>query len=173
MFRVTETIGHQLGIPPRSYKIDLQNRWCDCRSFQTLHCPFAHVVTACAKVPLNVEQFIDKVYTLESTLRVWENEFPVLLDLSTLEVLPTTFELIPNKRLRRNPKSHPQSSRIHYKIDIREKFDNEMDIKEKSDGKLCDVCRLAGHNRSKCLLRNYHIGQLLRLVESEILFMTC
>ncbi|PPR89235.1 hypothetical protein GOBAR_AA31446 [Gossypium barbadense] len=104
---------------------------------------------ACAKVSLNVDQFIDEVYTLERTLRVWENEFLVLPDLSTWEVPPTTFELVPDKGLRRNPKGCPQSSRIH----------NEMDIREKSDGKLFGVCRLPGHNRNKCPFRNYHIGQ--------------
>ncbi|XP_052482535.1 uncharacterized protein LOC128036037 [Gossypium raimondii] len=82
-FRVTETIGCRPSIPPRSYGVDLRNRRCDCRRFQTLHFPCAHVVAACAKVGLNVEQFIDEVYTIERTLRVWENEFPVLPDLST------------------------------------------------------------------------------------------
>ncbi|PPS06895.1 hypothetical protein GOBAR_AA13755 [Gossypium barbadense] len=104
-------------------------------------------------ISLNVEQFIDEVYTHERTLRVWENEFPVLPDLSTWEVPPMTFELIPDKGLRRNPKGHPQSSRIH----------NEMDIREKSDEKLCGVCRLTGHNRSKCPLRNYHVRQSSQL----------
>ncbi|KAK5772781.1 hypothetical protein PVK06_049076 [Gossypium arboreum] len=151
-FRVTETIGRRPGIPPRSYGVYLRNRRCDCRRFQTLHYPCAHVVAACAKVSLNVDQFIDEVYTLERTLRVWENEFPVLPDLSTWEVPPTTFELVPDKGLRRNPKGRPQSSRIR----------NKMDIREKSDGKLCGVCRLPGHNRNKCPLRNYHIGQSSR-----------
>ncbi|PPD85160.1 hypothetical protein GOBAR_DD17898 [Gossypium barbadense] len=107
------------------------------------------IAGACAKVGLNVEQFINEVYTIERTLRVWENEFPVLLDLSTWEVPLTTFELVPDIRLRRNLKSRPQSSRIH----------NEMDIREKSDGNLCGVCRLPGYNRSKCPIRNYHVGQ--------------
>ncbi|KAK5824919.1 hypothetical protein PVK06_019708 [Gossypium arboreum] len=151
-FRVTETIDRRPGIPPRSYGVDLRNRRCDCRRFQTLHYPCAHVVAACAKVSLNVDQFIDEVYTLERTLRVWENEFPVLPDLSTWEIPQTTFELIPNKGLRRNPRGRPQSSRIR----------NEMDIREKSDGKLCGVCRLAGHNRSNCSLRNYQTGQSSR-----------
>ncbi|XP_040967164.1 uncharacterized protein [Gossypium hirsutum] len=148
-FRVTETIGRRPGIPPRSYGVDLRNRRCHCRRFQTLHYPCAHVVAACAKVSVNVEHFIDEVYTLARTLRVWENEFPVLPDLSTWKVPPMTFELVPDKGLRRNPKGRPQSSRIH----------NEMDIREKSDGKLCGVCRLAGHNRSKCPFRDYHVGQ--------------
>ncbi|PPD88955.1 hypothetical protein GOBAR_DD14114 [Gossypium barbadense] len=123
---------------------------CDCRRFQTLHYSCEHVVAACAKVLLNSEQFIDEVYTLKRTLRVWENEFPVLPDLSTWEVPPTTFELVLDKRLRKNLKGHSQSSRIH----------NEMDIREKSNGKLCGVCRLTGRNRSKCLL--YHFGQSLQ-----------
>ncbi|PPE01198.1 hypothetical protein GOBAR_DD01786 [Gossypium barbadense] len=106
-----------------------------CNWFQTLHYPCAHVMETCAKVSLNVEQIIDEVYTLEHTLRVWENEFSILPDLSTWEVPPMTFELIPNKGLRRNLKGRPQSSRIH----------NEMDIKEKFNGKLYGVCRLDGH----------------------------
>ncbi|PPS00167.1 hypothetical protein GOBAR_AA20492 [Gossypium barbadense] len=84
-FRVTETIGRRPGIPPRSYGVDLRNRRCDCKRFQTLYYLCAHVVAACPKVNLNVEQFVDDVYTLELTLRVWENEFPVLPNLSTWE----------------------------------------------------------------------------------------
>ncbi|PPR86335.1 hypothetical protein GOBAR_AA34354 [Gossypium barbadense] len=103
---------------------------------------------ACAKVSLNVDQFINEVYTLKRTLRVWENEFPVFPDLFTWEVPSTTFELVPNKGLRKNLKSCPQSSRIY----------NEIDIRKNSDGKLCGVCKLVGYNRSKCPLRNYHIG---------------
>ncbi|PPS04664.1 hypothetical protein GOBAR_AA16005 [Gossypium barbadense] len=149
MFRVIQTISHRPGIPPRSYRADLRNKRCDYMRFQTLHYPCANVVAACAKVSLNVEQFIDEVYTLECTLHVWENEFPVLPDLSNWGVPPTTFKLVPDKGLRRNSKGCLQSSRIH----------NEMDIREKSDGKLCGVCRLAGHNWSKCPLENYYVGQ--------------
>ncbi|KAH1106748.1 hypothetical protein J1N35_010516 [Gossypium stocksii] len=135
-FRVTETIGRRPGIPPRSYGVDLRNRQCD----------------SCAKVNLNVEQFVDDVYTFNRTLRVWENEFPVLPDLSTWEVPPTTFELVPDRGLCRNLRSRSQSTRIR----------NKMDIREKSDDTRCGLCRLAGHNRSKCLQRNYHVGQLSR-----------
>ncbi|KAL1105014.1 hypothetical protein V6Z11_D04G105300 [Gossypium hirsutum] len=148
-FRVTKTIGRRSGIPPRSYGVNLWNIRCDCRRFETLHYPCAHVVAACAKLNVNVEQFVDDVYTLERTLRVWENEFPVLPNLSTWEVPPTTFELVPHRGLRRNPRGYPQSSRIH----------NEMDIREKSDGKRCGICRLSGHNWNKSAQRNYHVRQ--------------
>ncbi|XP_016679129.1 uncharacterized protein [Gossypium hirsutum] len=111
-FRVTEKIGRRPGIPIRSYGVDLRNRRCDCKRFETLHYPCMHVAAACAKVNLNVEQFVDDVYTLERTLRVWENEFPVLPDLSTWEVPPTNFELVPDRGIRRNLRGCPQSSRI-------------------------------------------------------------
>ncbi|KAK5802957.1 hypothetical protein PVK06_030591 [Gossypium arboreum] len=90
--------------------------------FQTLHYPCAQVMAACDKVSLNVEQFVDDMYTLEHMLRVWENEFLVLPNLFIWEVPLMTFELIPNQGLRRNLKGRPQSSRIHNEIDIREKF---------------------------------------------------
>ncbi|PPD90445.1 hypothetical protein GOBAR_DD12631 [Gossypium barbadense] len=133
----------------RSYGVDLRNRRCECRKFETLHYPCAHVVAACAKVNLNAEQYVDDVYTLERTLRVWENEFPVLPDLSTWEVPPITFELFPDAGLRKNPRGRSQSSRIR----------NEMDIREKFDGKRYGICRLSGHSRNKCLNRNFHVGQ--------------
>ncbi|PPD70661.1 hypothetical protein GOBAR_DD32466 [Gossypium barbadense] len=134
-FRVTKTINHRPGIPPRSYGVDLRNRWCDCRRLQILYYPCAHVMARCDKVSLNVEQFVNDVYTLKRTLCVWENEFPVLPDLSTWEVLPTIFELISDKGLRRNLKGRPQSS-----------SHNEMNTSEKSEGKRCGLCRLARHN---------------------------
>ncbi|PPE00871.1 hypothetical protein GOBAR_DD02099 [Gossypium barbadense] len=106
-FRVTETISRRPGIPTRSYGVDLRNRRCECRRFETLHYPCAHVVAACAKVNLDAEQYVDDVYMLERTLRVWENEFPVLPDLSKWEVPPMTFELLPDRGLRRNPRGRP------------------------------------------------------------------
>ncbi|PPR90573.1 hypothetical protein GOBAR_AA30106 [Gossypium barbadense] len=60
-FRVTETIGRQPGIPPKSYGVDLRNRHCDCRRFQTFHYPYAHVVAACAKeVPPTTFELVSK-----------------------------------------------------------------------------------------------------------------
>ncbi|XP_012468727.1 uncharacterized protein LOC105786795 [Gossypium raimondii] len=135
-FQVSETISRRPDIPTRSYGVDLWNRQCECRRFETLHYPCAHVMAAYAKVNLDVEQYVDDVYTLERTLRVWE-------------VPPTTFELLPDRGLRRNPRGRPQSSRIR----------NEMDIREKSDGKRCGICRLSGHSRNKCPRRNFHVGQ--------------
>ncbi|PPD80082.1 hypothetical protein GOBAR_DD22991 [Gossypium barbadense] len=69
-----------------------------------------------------------------------ENKFLIMPDLSTWKVPSMTSELVPEKGLLMNMKGCPQSSKIH----------NEMDIREKSDGKCCGVYKLASHNRSKC-----------------------
>ncbi|PPD71477.1 hypothetical protein GOBAR_DD31622 [Gossypium barbadense] len=77
-FRIQEYISRCSGLPPRSYAIDLQNRCCECRIFQTLR----YSCAACTRANLNVEQFIDDIYTLQCTLRIWGNEFLVILDVS-------------------------------------------------------------------------------------------
>ncbi|PPR93108.1 hypothetical protein GOBAR_AA27566 [Gossypium barbadense] len=140
-FRVIETIGHQLSIAPRSYEVDLWNRRRDCRRFQTLHYPCVHVVAACAIVSFNSARCVSGRMSSLSYLTYLCGEVPL-----------TTFELVPDKKLRRNPKSCPQSTRIR----------NEMDNREKSDGKCCGLCKLASHNRSKCPQRNYYVGQSSR-----------
>ncbi|PPE01164.1 hypothetical protein GOBAR_DD01807 [Gossypium barbadense] len=61
--------------------------------------------TPCTLTSINVEQYIDEVYTLECTLRIWGNQFPILRDFSTWEVPLLTFEFVPNKGLRKKSKS--------------------------------------------------------------------
>ncbi|PPR90970.1 hypothetical protein GOBAR_AA29702 [Gossypium barbadense] len=111
-----------------------------------------HHTFACARANLNVELFIDEIYTLERTLCIWGNEFPVMPDVSNLEVPPPAFEMVPDRSLRRNPKGRPQSTRIR----------NDMDVRETSEPKLCTVCRTSGHNRSTCPHRVYVSGQSSR-----------
>ncbi|PPD97727.1 hypothetical protein GOBAR_DD05237 [Gossypium barbadense] len=67
-FRVQEYVGHLLGLPPRLYAIDLQNRHYKCGRFQTLRYSCTHVHAACAHAKLDVEQFIDEVYMLQYTV---------------------------------------------------------------------------------------------------------
>ncbi|XP_016681421.1 uncharacterized protein [Gossypium hirsutum] len=52
-FRVTETISRRPGIPTRSYGVDLRNRRCECRRFETLHYPCAHVVAVCGGITVD------------------------------------------------------------------------------------------------------------------------
>ncbi|PPD86405.1 hypothetical protein GOBAR_DD16666 [Gossypium barbadense] len=69
-FRVHEHVCHRLGLSPRSYTIDLRNRRCKCRLFQTFQYPCAHVHAACARANLDIKQFIDEVYILQRTLHI-------------------------------------------------------------------------------------------------------
>ncbi|XP_016733475.1 uncharacterized protein [Gossypium hirsutum] len=147
-FQVQEYIGHRSGLPPRSYVIDLRNKRCECRIFQTLRYPCAHLHAACARANLNVEQFIDEIYTLQRVLCIWGNEFPVIPDVSIWEVPPLTFEMVPGRSLCRHPKGRPQSTRIR----------NDIDVRETGESKLCTVCRTSEHNRSTCPHRVYVSG---------------
>ncbi|PPR94063.1 hypothetical protein GOBAR_AA26606 [Gossypium barbadense] len=58
--------------------------------------------SACARANLNVEQFIDEIYTLQHTLRIWGNKFPVIPDVSNWEVSPPAFEMGLGHNLRRH-----------------------------------------------------------------------
>ncbi|XP_017613766.1 uncharacterized protein LOC108458881 [Gossypium arboreum] len=118
-FPVTEYINRRSRIPPRSYGVDLRNRRCECGMFQALRYPCAHVVAACATYSLNVKQYINDVYTLERTLRIWGNEFPVLRDISTWEVQSPAFEMLPDQSLRRRVKGRPTKTRIRNDMDVR------------------------------------------------------
>ncbi|PPS07513.1 hypothetical protein GOBAR_AA13126 [Gossypium barbadense] len=151
-FRVTKYISRPSGIPLRSYRVDLRNRRCECGMFQALQYPCAHVVVACATYSLNVEQYIDNVYTLERTLRIWVNKFPVLRDISTWEVQSLALEMLPTRSLRRRVKGRTTITRIR----------NDMDVREQVDPKRCTICRTIGHNWSKCPHRNVYTGQYSR-----------
>ncbi|PPE01737.1 hypothetical protein GOBAR_DD01237 [Gossypium barbadense] len=108
--------------------------------FQSLRYPCVHTVPVCAHALFNAEQYINKVYTLKCTLFIWGNEFPAFCDLSTWEVPSLTFKLVLDKGLCRKPKGRPQVTKIR----------NKMDMREKTDDKLCDMCKIFGHNRTKC-----------------------
>ncbi|PPD97651.1 hypothetical protein GOBAR_DD05330 [Gossypium barbadense] len=69
------------------------------RKFQALCYLCTLIVAACARTLINVEQYIDKVSTLECTLRIWGNEFPALCDLLTWKVPPLTFKLVRDRGL--------------------------------------------------------------------------
>ncbi|KAL1147657.1 hypothetical protein V6Z11_A10G070200 [Gossypium hirsutum] len=137
-FRVQEYIGRCSGFPPRSYV--------------TLRHPCAYGHATCARANLNVEQFIDEIYTLQRTLRIWGNKFPVMPNVLNWEVPPPTFEMVPDCSLRRHSKDRPQSTRIQ----------NYMDVRETGEPKLCTVCRTSRHNRSTCPLRVYVSSQSSR-----------
>ncbi|KAH1040598.1 hypothetical protein J1N35_042341 [Gossypium stocksii] len=103
-----------------------------------------------------VQEYISRrsgeIYTLQCTLHICKNEFPVMPDVSNWEVPSPAFEMVPDRSLRRHPKGRLQSTRIQ----------NDMDVRETGEPKLCTVCRTSGHNRSTCPHRVYVSGQSSR-----------
>ncbi|PPD73491.1 hypothetical protein GOBAR_DD29583 [Gossypium barbadense] len=65
------------------------------------------------------------------------------------KVPPPAFKKVPDCSLRRHPKGRPQLTRIQ----------NDMDVRETGEPKLCTVCRTSGHNRSTCPHCVYIFGQ--------------
>ncbi|PPD72234.1 hypothetical protein GOBAR_DD30875 [Gossypium barbadense] len=124
-----DTLMPRMGLR-QAKQIETGHARCECEIFQTLRYPCAHVHAACSRANLNVEQFIDEIYTLQCTLRIWGNKFHVIPDVSNWEVPPPAFEMVPDRSFRRHPKGRPQSTRIQ----------NDMDIRETGEPKLCTVC---------------------------------
>ncbi|XP_017635894.1 uncharacterized protein LOC108477940 [Gossypium arboreum] len=143
-FQDQEHIGRRSGLPPRSYAVDLRNRQYEYELLQTLQYPYVHAHSAYTRANLDIKQLINEVYTLQCTLHIWGNEFPIMLDVSNLEVSVLAFEMLSNHSLYRHPKGRPQSTRIQ----------NDMDVREKCKPKQCIVCRTSNHNRSTC---PYHV----------------
>ncbi|PPD94292.1 hypothetical protein GOBAR_DD08664 [Gossypium barbadense] len=82
-FRVTETISRRPGIPTRSYGVDLRNRRCECRRFETLHYPCAHVVAACGGIT------VDWPPMPQISGAEFPNPIEIFLSLSCRELPPT------------------------------------------------------------------------------------
>ncbi|PPS16280.1 hypothetical protein GOBAR_AA04310 [Gossypium barbadense] len=97
----------------------------------------------CVSANLNVEQYIDDIYTLQHTLCIWENEFPVLLDVSNWEVSPPVFELQPDLGLHRVPKGRAHVIRIH----------DDVDVNETVKPKRCKLCSTTGNTWPHCTYR--------------------
>lgn len=145
---VQEYIDCRSGLPPRSYVVDLQNMRCKCGKFQSIRYMCVHVHLACATTNWNVKQFIDKVYTLQRTLHIWGNEFPVIPDVSNWEVPPPAFEMLPDHCLRRCPKGLQHMMRIR----------GDMDVKQMGKPKHYGVYWTSDHNRSTCPHHIYYAG---------------
>ncbi|MFQ6624111.1 hypothetical protein Gotur_004321, partial [Gossypium turneri] len=118
-FRVTEFDRQHQGVAGGQYRVHLRNMTCDCRKFDALRYPCAHVIAACQKLRLDPMSYVDKVYKLENMYNVWRHVFPPVSD--TRKWPPVSlapFKLLPDRELRRKPKGRPCSTRIRNNMDI-------------------------------------------------------
>jgi len=58
-----------------SYKVKLNEYWCDCRQFQALKLPWPHVIVVCWFSHLQLTTFVSPVYNLNNILKAYEIQF--------------------------------------------------------------------------------------------------
>jgi hypothetical protein len=78
IFYVRETVNHIEGQPKRIFKVNLDEKWCDCGKFQTLHLPCSHVIAACYSVRQAYQVYISDVYKVANVFRIYDKSFSVV-----------------------------------------------------------------------------------------------
>ncbi|RYR03321.1 hypothetical protein Ahy_B06g082205 [Arachis hypogaea] len=112
---------------------------CDCKLFHSLHFYYCHAFAACAASSFEWGSYVHLVYLQESELKVYEVEFPPILD----EKLWPEWHgacLRPNPAMCRKATGRPIFTRFRSDID-------EVDCQDKR----CRLCRQTGHTRRGCL----------------------
>ncbi|XP_045801383.1 uncharacterized protein LOC123895190 [Trifolium pratense] len=137
-FAVKETEDPREGRPKDTFKVHLEEKWCDCGKFQALHLPCSHVIAACFHAHLDYQVYIDDVFKVANVCRVYENTFQVVQG----QMYWPTYEgpkLFPRPDMKRVKKGRPKKNRIRTEMD-------EFGKKER----LCGLCRMPDHNRNNC-----------------------
>ncbi|XP_024632960.2 uncharacterized protein [Medicago truncatula] len=137
-FSVHETIDHREGLPKGEYKVDLQNKWCDCGRFRALHLPCSHVIAACSSFCHDYKTFVDNKFTNECVYAVYNIHFDVVHH-QTYWPNYEGLKVVPDKSMRRAKKGRPPITRIR----------TEMDDVETE--RRCGVCRMPDHSRKDCI----------------------
>ncbi|KAH1105604.1 hypothetical protein J1N35_009372 [Gossypium stocksii] len=138
-FWVEESVQSSEGSPLKSYTVNLTQRWCGCGKFQACRYPCSHVFAVCSHIHVDYNEYVDNVYKLTTIFKVYKHEIEALPN-EMYWTKHTGPEFYPNPKLRRDPISRPQSTRIH----------KEIDIREPGQPKHCGLCRNKGHSRQTC-----------------------
>ncbi|KAK8562751.1 hypothetical protein V6N12_010821 [Hibiscus sabdariffa] len=78
VFCVSEIPRPLQGYDPTSYRVNLEEKWCDCGYFQALKSPCQHAIAACSNSRQDYKNLVDHVYFLHSVCKVYEMEFPAI-----------------------------------------------------------------------------------------------
>jgi len=74
-FDVQEIPTPQLHCRPMSYRVKLNEWWCDCGEFQVLKLPCPHVIVVCSFCHLQLGTFVSLVYSLNNIFKTYEIQF--------------------------------------------------------------------------------------------------
>ncbi|KAL4278404.1 hypothetical protein GQ457_03G015970 [Hibiscus cannabinus] len=78
VFRVSEIPRPLQGYDPTSYRVNLEEKLCDCGYFQALKSPCQHAIASCNNCRRDYKNLVDPVYFLHSVCKVYEMEFPAI-----------------------------------------------------------------------------------------------
>ncbi|KAK8515072.1 hypothetical protein V6N12_001233 [Hibiscus sabdariffa] len=149
VFRVSEIPQPLQGYDTTSYRVNLEEKWCDCGYFQALKSPCQHAIAACNNCRRDYKNLVDPVYFLHSVCKVYEMEFPAIGSETEWHGNQTWPTILPDPHLPRDKSRRPNSTRIH----------NAMDMPQRErtrQPKLCGHCRRPGHTITKCPSRTQH-----------------
>ena len=141
-FDVQEIASHHLRRRPMSFKVKLNEWWCDCGEFQALRLSCPYVIVVCSFCHFNLFMFVDPVYSLQNIYKAYEMPFHPLQN----EEYWSTYNgpnFIPDPHMRRKAYGRPPTARLH----------NEMD-EPINKPKKCSYCRNEGHNRTNTYIGN-------------------
>ncbi|KAL4360827.1 hypothetical protein GQ457_04G010350 [Hibiscus cannabinus] len=143
IFRVTEIPRPLQGYDPTSYRVNLEEKWCDCGYFQALKSPCQHAIATCNNCRRDYKSLVDHVYFLHSVCKVYEMEFPAIGSETEWHSNQTWPTILPDPQVRRDKSGRPNSTRIH----------NAMDMPQRErtgQPKFCGHCRRPDHTIRKC-----------------------
>ncbi|XP_047179213.1 uncharacterized protein LOC124846045 [Vigna umbellata] len=127
---------------PLSYKVSLNEWWCDCGHFQATRLPCHHVIAVCAFSHIPLTQVIDPVYSLHNIFKAYQVQFHPIQN-EDYWSLYTGPNFIPDPKMRRKASGRPSTNRLH----------NEMDQSNPDKPRKCSYCRNEGHHRGNCPFR--------------------
>ena len=138
-FDVQEIPTPQLHCRPMSYRVKLNEWWCDCGEFQVLKLPCPHVIVVCSFCHLQLGTFVSLVYSLNNIFKTYEIQFHLVHNHDYWSPY-TGPNMIPDPHMRRSKFGRPTTNCIY----------NEMDDPTFNRPKKCLYCRNEGHNRTNC-----------------------
>ena len=141
-FSVCETVNYRKGRPMRTFKVDLQARWCDCGKYQALHLPCSHVIVACSSFHYDYTTLIPDVFKNENVYAICNKAFKVVHDKSYWPPYEG-HKLFHNPNMQRLKKGQPNSTRIRTEMD-------EEVVERTPTPRRCGLCRHTGHIRRNC-----------------------
>lgn len=117
-FEVEEGFNQQNHRSGYTWRLNLDERTCECGRFQTFKYPCSHVIAACANQSLDYLQYVDPVYTIQNIVDAYSGQwYPIGNDLN---MPPRAGPRIAPDPAKIRKKGRPRSTRIRNEMDLRE-----------------------------------------------------